>query len=152
MTKHGNRAYYQADQTSPFFSELQSIMRKSTGGVDVIRDALQPLQSEITAAFLYGSFVRQCDLRNSSDVDLMVIGDVRPRQLTEALSGVEQELGREVNPTVYTPNEFKQKLAQGHHFLTAVMHSEKLPIIGNTDVLAAAPQPREGSSTSDKPS
>jgi predicted nucleotidyltransferase len=151
-TKNGNRAYYQSDKTSPFFSELQSIMRKSSGGVDVLRDALEPFKGEISHAFIYGSFASQTNVRNISDVDLMVVGEIRPRQLTDTLARVEQALGREVNSTVYTPIEFKQKLSEGHHFLNTVMACERLPILGDMDVLATTSESRKDSHSPDKPS
>lgn len=133
----GNRAYFQADVSSPLFPELQGLMKKTLGGVDALREALMPLKERIELAFVYGSYATRTELRNTSDIDIMVVGDVSSREAVAALSKVEEALGREVNPTVYTSKEFNEKLSQGNHFLTTVARSEKLPIIGDTDVLAA---------------
>lgn len=136
-TTSGNRTYFQADRESPLFPELQGLLKKTVGGADEIKRALEPLAAQIEVAFIYGSFATQTEVRNSSDIDLMVIGEVTGRGLTDALAPAERALGREINLTLYTSAEFKSKLAQGNHFLTTVAASAKLPIIGDMDVLAA---------------
>lgn len=135
----GNRAYFQADLSSPLFPDLQSLLKKSVGAVDLIREALTPWRSQIDAVFIYGSFAGSAIVRNSSDIDLMVLGTIDGADLSDALLDVETTLGREVNPTLYTAKEFKEKLANGNHFLMTVVRSERLPILGNLDDLAATP-------------
>ncbi len=71
--REGNRVYYQADPDCPFRRELQGIMAKTVGLVEVLRDALAPLQSRIAVAFVHGS-VALSQKRAASDVDLIVIG------------------------------------------------------------------------------
>jgi hypothetical protein len=36
-----------------------------------------------------------------------------------------------VNPTVYAADEFRSKLASGHHFLTSVLKTEIVFLVGN---------------------
>ncbi|PYP92496.1 MAG: hypothetical protein DMG65_04010 [Candidatus Angelobacter sp. Gp1-AA117] len=40
-------------------------------------------------------------------------------------------MGRPTNPTVYSAREFKQKIANGNHFLNAVMKGKKVFLIGS---------------------
>jgi hypothetical protein len=51
------------------------------------------------------------------------------------LRHAEEALGRAVNPVLYPEAEFRQKLAEGQHFLTTVMVEPKLFVIGDADVL-----------------
>ena len=53
--KQGNQVYYQANPKSAIFSELKSMMVKTAGVADVLREALIPLTQRITTAFIYGS-------------------------------------------------------------------------------------------------
>ncbi len=53
--RQGRMAYYQANTSSPLFSDLRSLMLKTAGLVDVLADAIKPLFSKIRAAFVYGS-------------------------------------------------------------------------------------------------
>jgi uncharacterized protein len=48
----GRHVYFQADQTSSVFAELQSILAKTVGLVDVLREALAPLADAIRVALL----------------------------------------------------------------------------------------------------
>lgn len=135
----GNRTYFQADVTCPIFPELQGLLKKTVGGVQHIRTALAPLENQIDAAFIYGSYANQSELRNNSDIDLFVIGAVTGKQISEALLGLERDLGREISTSVYTLPEFQLKLTAGNHFLTAVMKSGILWIVGSKHVVAITP-------------
>lgn len=66
---------------------------------------------------------------------MLVIGEVGFGELARCLRGVQQRLGREVNPTVYRPGELARKLAQGHHFLTQVLAGPKIYLVGDEDEL-----------------
>lgn len=134
-SKDGNRTYYQANTGCPFFPELSSLLRKTAGLADVLRDALKALSKKIRVAFVYGSFATN-SAKAASDVDLMVIGSCSFGQVVGAIGDAQETLGREINPTVYPVKEWKEKLRSGHHFTTSVSKSAKIFIIGTGDDLA----------------
>lgn len=135
--RDGNRVYYQADADCPFMLELQGLIVKTAGLVDVLRELLKPLAERIRWAFVYGSVARGKE-QSQSDVDLMVIGDVRPSDVSAAIHPGTERLAREVNPTVYSTAEFTKKLESGYGFHRGVLDKEKLFIIGNERDLATA--------------
>jgi predicted nucleotidyltransferase len=141
--KDGNRVYFQADPACPFLGELQGIIAKTVGLIDVLHEALLPLASEITAAFIHGSVAKSLE-RASSDVDLIVIGSLGLSNLSPILEAVEERLSRPVNASIYTKQEFSKKIADKNHFLHAVIKKKKLFVIGNMDDLerTARRQPR----------
>jgi hypothetical protein len=51
----------------------------------------------------------------------MVIGNVGLSQLSPALRKTEERLGREVNVTNYSVDEFRKKVAENDHFLATVL-------------------------------
>jgi hypothetical protein len=57
----GNQKHYQANATSPLFSELRNIVLKTVGLAEPLRDALKPVSSSIRAAFVYGSVAKATD-------------------------------------------------------------------------------------------
>ena len=61
LSRHsaGNQVRYQANRDCPIFHELAGIFRKTCGLSDIIRTALQPLFTAITAAFIFGSSQRR---------------------------------------------------------------------------------------------
>jgi predicted nucleotidyltransferase len=68
-----------------------------------------------------------------SDVDLMIVGDVTLDEVLAQLTPVEREIGREINPTVYSTEEFRTRLQGGNHFLQSVLRGEKVILVGDLD-------------------
>ncbi|HEX9720089.1 MAG TPA: nucleotidyltransferase domain-containing protein [Ramlibacter sp.] len=131
--KRGNQQVYSADTGSQIYSELASILRKTSGMADVLVQALMPLAPSLRAAFIFGSVARGSETAGS-DVDLMLIGDVTFKQAVELLYPVQTTLGREVNAQVLSPSEFRKK-ARKQTFLVDVLAKPKIFLIGNEDDL-----------------
>jgi DNA-binding transcriptional ArsR family regulator len=132
--RQGRMAYYQANSDSPVFSELRGLLLKTAGLVDVLADTLKPLVARLQLVFVYGSIAND-QARSDSDIDLMVVGRVSPAELALPLRRARELLGREINPTVYTPAEFAKKRATKDHFLTEVLTKPRLLVLGNGDDL-----------------
>ncbi|MGA2064062.1 MAG: hypothetical protein ABSG86_03790 [Thermoguttaceae bacterium] len=132
--KEGNRVYFQANPDCPFFPELQGLMAKTVGLIDVLREALVPLHDRLGLAFVHGS-VAESREGAASDVDLIVIGSVGLAELSPVLEKAEERLGRPVNVTVYSLREFAKKLAAKNHFLCSVLDKEKLFVVGQPNDL-----------------
>ncbi len=130
----GNQVYFQANRESPIFPELQGLFVKTAGLHDAIREVLASLGRLVLAALIFGSAVRG-GLRASSDIDLLVIGDASFQEVVETLGRAQERLGRDINPTVYPPDEFETKLRAGHHFLTAVLSEPRMYVVGADDDL-----------------
>jgi predicted nucleotidyltransferase len=132
--KDSNRIYYTANKHHPLYSEIRNIVLKTIGLADLIKEALLK-SSEIKIAFVFGSIARN-DENAKSDVDLIVIGDVGLRKVTTLLSGMASKIGREINPHVFTQEEFTKRKAKHEHFITRVLQEQKIFIIGNENDLA----------------
>jgi predicted nucleotidyltransferase len=133
----GKQKHYQANQASPVFQELRSLVLKTSGLADVLREALAPSSGVIRAAFVYGSVARGEDTA-SSDIDLMVIADnLTYGDLFAALEEASTRLGRKVAPTIYSRKELTRRLKQDSSFLTRVFEQPKLWVIGGERDLAA---------------
>jgi len=131
----GNQVHYTANKDCPIFEELKNLVMKTFGLVDVLKAALMPLAPKISAAFIYGSFANGSQ-NHASDVDLMVVGEVSFSDVVGAVLPVQTKLRREVNPTVYSVKELREKLSEKHHFLTSVLEREKIFLIGSEHELA----------------
>ena len=130
----GRQTFFKANSDCPVFSELRNLIIKTFGVADVLRAALSPLADAIWVAFIFGSMAGS-EFKQGSDLDVMVIGDTAFAEVVAALSSVQETLAREINPTVYPPDEFKSKLAGGHHFLKTVLNGPKLFLIGDENEL-----------------
>ena len=128
--KDGKRVYYKVNQNCPIVEELQTIFVKTAGIADVLKSSLKKFGGRIEIAFVYGSVARTEEL-STSDVDLMIIGDVALTDLVPGLRRAEKTLGREVNPTIYSPEEFLRKLKARDSFIKTVMSDSKIFLKGN---------------------
>ena|SRR5215469_4814158 len=128
--KRGNQVYYRANSANPIFTELKGILTKTAGIRDVLYQALEPVKNRIRVAFIYGSVARGTETP-SSDIDLMLIGDVGFSEVTSYLNAVESKVGREINPTVYPPSEYVGKLKRRNHFLRSVLGQKKVFVVGD---------------------
>ncbi|HPD14792.1 MAG TPA: nucleotidyltransferase domain-containing protein [Planctomycetota bacterium] len=131
----GRQRYYRTNRRCPIFPDLQQLVLKTCGVADVLRAALKPLGARIRSAFVFGS-VAKGEPRAESDIDLLVVGDVTLRELVSALGAAQHQLGREVNPTVYSPSEFAQKAAEKQPFVRDVLRGPKLLVVGDEHELA----------------
>jgi len=131
--KDGNRLYYRANREHPLYPDILSLVLKTIGLGDILKNALRQ-DSGISIAFVFGSIARHEETAGS-DVDLMVIGKLGLRKLTGMLSGVSEQIGREINPHVLSVEEFIKRKAKREHFITQVLEAPKIFIIGNKNEL-----------------
>lgn len=135
VTAQGNQNHYQANPECPIYEELGSIVRKTFGIADEIRQALQPVAESIMYACVYGSIAKG-EERAGSDVDLLMVGeDLDYAEVMELLVPLEQSLGRTVNPTLLTPAAFQRKRVQVDSFLARVMAQPRIGVLGSEDGL-----------------
>jgi DNA-binding transcriptional ArsR family regulator len=145
--RDGNRRYCRANKEHPLYGEIHRIVIKTVGLVDVIRDAIG--DDKIRAAFVFGSIAQGMPMAES-DVDLMVIGSVSFRELSRRLSGAEERVGREINPYVIGAGELSTRLRAKDHFLSNVMDSDKMFIVGSEDELRDMGRTRMAETPHDK--
>src|ERR1700678_828048 len=80
----GNRAYYSAETNGPIFDDFYGLILRTAGIRDGLAENIEPFRKRIIAAFVYGSLARQ-EERATSDIDLMVIGDVGLAELAPTI-------------------------------------------------------------------
>ena len=135
MESIGNQKHYSANVTSPLFTELRSIVLKTFGLADVLKQALAPIAKQIHVAFIYGSIAKQEDTA-TSDIDLMLICDnLTYADLFTLLEEAQIQLGRSIHPTFYSPTEWKRRHRANNNFLTQVVNQPKIFLIGAEDEL-----------------
>jgi DNA-binding transcriptional ArsR family regulator len=125
--EQGNQVRYQANQQCPAFSELAGLLRKTTGAAQVLTDALAPLAPPL--ALIFGSVASGTETAHS-DVDLLVVGDLGFADIVRATHPAQAELGREINPVVYSIAEFQRRVQAGDPFVAEILAKPKLFLMG----------------------
>ena len=131
--RHGNRRYLRAGIGHPLYAPLRDIVMKTVGIVPLLRSSLGPEGIEL--AFVFGS-VATGTADALSDIDLLVVGKVGLREVVRRLSQAQEQLGREISPVVWTPNEFRKRRHGRDHFLARVLANPRLMVVGDENDLA----------------
>ena len=131
ITRQGNQNHYQANAANPIFNELKTIIQKTFGVVDILKAVLMPLLPRIDKAFIYGSIAKG-EEHAESDIDVMIVGDdISYSEVIELFASSEQQLGRQINPTLYSRAEFAERKGSRKSFITRVLAQPKLWLVGD---------------------
>jgi predicted transcriptional regulator len=140
-----NRLYYEVNQKYQFYAPLRAIFtniasdiepelqdkREDNGLVKKLRAT-----GNVQLAFETGAFVRD----HASGTDLFIMGDVNRARVAKLVSEMEQELGREINYTVMTEEEFTYRQRLNDRFLSGVLGAKKIILVDErTSGLKQAP-------------
>jgi len=133
----GNQKHYKANKKSPIFEELKGIVQKTFGLADVLRDCLSSQHDAINVAFIYGSVAKESD-RVSSDIDVLIVSsELSYSEVLALLDSTELKLGRTINPAIYQPEEFNNKLISDNNFIKRVIEQPKIFLVGTEDDIQA---------------
>lgn len=133
VEQEGNQHYYQANDQCPVFDELKGLVKKTFGLHDVLAEALKPILADLDLAFIYGSIAKGAE-HQASDIDLMLVGGgLNYGDVMALLMPVEEYLGRPVNPTLYSLDDFQARLKDGNSFLERLLEQPTLMIKGIID-------------------
>lgn len=127
--EQGNQVRYQANRQCPIYGELASLFRKTTGLADVLAHALHPLADSIKTALIFGSVARG-EETTSSDVDLLIVGDVGFADAVKALHPAQTVLSREINPVIYSSAEIQKRIRNKDPFIQQILKQDTLPVLG----------------------
>ncbi len=135
----GNQVRYQANQQCPVFPELAGLLRKTTGAAEMLAAALAPLAPPL--ALIFGSIARGTETSNS-DIDLLIVGDIGFADVVRATHPAQAELGRDINPVVYSANELKRRVDEQDPFVLDLLANPKIFLTGtNHDLSQLAGHP-----------
>jgi predicted nucleotidyltransferase len=131
----GNRKHFQANANSPLYAELCGIAQKTMGLAEPLREALRRFETDVDAAFVYGSVAKGTDSA-SSDIDIMLITDTLTYgDVFAALESTSASLGRRVNPTILSRKELSKRVKADSAFFTRVLSGAKVWLFGGMDAL-----------------
>jgi len=131
--KVGNLKYYSANLQSPLYPELKAIMDKTRAVPGTIAGALRAVEG-IVAAFLYGAKLDAL-ATDAGPLDLIVVGAPEMNALNQAVAGLEERLGREINLLVFDGAEFSRRREEGDPFVTEVLQGDRVVLVGSDDAL-----------------
>lgn len=129
-SSRGNQVSYQANRECLIFEELSSILRKTSGVADVLTSTLAPVTKNIEAALVFGS-VASGKANVNSDVDLLIVGSLSFSEAVKLLYPAQEILGREINPKLYSLEEWQLAISGGSAFIREILEKPTIRVIGD---------------------
>ncbi|MGQ9718481.1 MAG: nucleotidyltransferase domain-containing protein [Nitrososphaerales archaeon] len=129
--KKGKVTLVSLNKKLSYFTELKGMMMKTSGLGDLMRSALSELKG-IRYALIYGSFASGGEAE-SSDIGLLVVGNLSEEEVLKTVSQVEKEVGREINYILWSDKEFSNRIKSRHHLLIDIVRKPIIMLIGDED-------------------
>jgi DNA-binding transcriptional ArsR family regulator len=107
-SRMGRSALFEADEVNPAVSHLRALTTIAVGPQTRLAKALHGIPG-IERALIFGSFAaRAAGVPGTSpgDIDLLIIGTPRRRDVYDAIDGVDEAVRREVNVTFLRPERW----------------------------------------------
>lgn len=127
----GNPLLYTSSQ-DPALQPLVELFSQSNSLTSKLRELFAPME-KLESAAIFGSVARNAE-DATSDVDILVIGDISELKLNAMLRPLARAYGREFNASVFRPERFAELLAEGDEFACELMANPLLPLKGDLHV------------------
>lgn len=124
--KGEKKKYYQANDQFPLFEDLRNVMRKV--GILMNKSLVDGLQKEgeLSLVLLTGRFVDAAAILT----DVLIVSTCTPDVVASAIADFERDLGREVNYTALSPEEYRYRKEVGDRFLQAIFQEKHAVLFG----------------------
>ncbi len=126
----GNLVFYKINNQSVIYSELKRIFLKFEMLDEIISRDLP--KEKIKYALIYGSFAKGTESQ-SSDIDLLIIGDVNENTLLRSISKTERTIGREINYLLWKEEEFLERVGKKIPLIREISKTPIMMIVGEED-------------------
>ncbi|MCK4327924.1 MAG: nucleotidyltransferase domain-containing protein [Candidatus Diapherotrites archaeon] len=124
----GNLSLFKANKTSPIFEDLKNIFIKTISLGTLLKEKMKDYDT-IKYALIYGSFAQGVE-KQTSDIDLLVVGNISEDELHKVVMEFEKKTSRELNYILWKEKEFQQKAKQGISLLIDIAEHKVIMING----------------------
>jgi len=129
----GNLVYYSLNKNYPLYNELKNIIFKTIGVEGALREIINVMPG-VEIALVYGSFATGKETE-MSDIDLLIIGSPNEDELMTDIDKLEEKLRREINYTIYSRKEYKNRKRKRDTFIQNILTRPKILLKGTENEL-----------------
>jgi hypothetical protein len=134
--QRANRLFYSFRKDYPLYYDLLELVAKTSGlGLDLIKQRAK--LGRMKFVMLSGRFLRGLPKKSSTDVDLLVVGNVVLPELSQLVKAEEVRREREINYTVMTEEEFVFRKRRRDPFAHSILEGSRIMIIGDEEELVS---------------
>jgi predicted nucleotidyltransferase len=124
----GQLSIYSINQDCIFLEDLKNIFIKTDYLGTLIKTELI---NKVKYCLIYGSFAKGTENSNS-DIDLLVISEIKEDVLLKIIKKIEDITKREINFILWNENTFKTK-AKSNHLLKTINQNNIIMLVGEED-------------------
>ena len=126
--KDGNKIVYTLNKSCPIIWELRTIFFKDSELGKLLISSISSIEG-IKVAIVTEAFLKNIH-DGPSDIDMLFIGQIKIRDLTTTMNGLEKELGRVIKYAVMKPEDYEFGRRKKDPILMNALLSDKIIIIG----------------------
>lgn len=136
--KRGNRLYYFLNNQYEFYPELLRLISKSHG----LGKAISKKRRDIGSPkfVMFSSKFAQHKARGINEVDILLVGNLKLKELEPLIKAEETLRGHEINYTIMSSEEFDFRKARRDPFVNDILSGGRIMIIGDEDLLVEKKQ------------
>lgn len=129
-----NRLYYSLRKDYPLYFEILEVIAKTSGlGENVLKNRAK--LGKVKFAMISGRFVRGYDRKMKNEVDFLIVGTIVLPELAQLIKTEEARVGREINYTVMSEEEFDFRKRRRDPFVVEILKMSKVMVIGDEETL-----------------
>lgn len=126
--RRANLRYFKLNKKYLFYKEIKKIISKSFGIEFALKKLIDKF-SNIELSFIFGSIAKNFE-HSTSDIDLILIGNINQDLLIKNINKLEKELNREINYIIYDKKEFIEKIKKKNDFIIKILQEPKIILKG----------------------
>lgn len=126
-----NRLYYSLSKQYSFYFDLLNLSAKILGlGAEILKNRARI--GKIKYVMFSGKFARHLK-KGPEDIDLLIVGIVVLPELALIIKNEEKRIGREINYTIMTEEEFAFRKKRHDPFILSVLSGSRVMLIGDEE-------------------
>ncbi len=130
-TRKANLSLWEINKESPIYKEVRMLFLKTELIGERLRNIIKKFNVEF--AFIYGSLASGKE-EKGSDADLFIAGELKNEdEFLKELASYEQQIGREINYVLWSPEEFRKRVSEKHHLIQDLKDKPIIWIWGKED-------------------
>jgi predicted nucleotidyltransferase len=126
--RKGNLLLFKPNKQAPIYEDLKKLFIKTRSLGSLLKKRIKGYD-EIKYALIYGSFAQGME-KETSDVDLLVVGSISEGELHKVVMEFEEKSGREMNYILWTEKEFQKKAKEGISLLVDIVENKVIMLKG----------------------
>jgi hypothetical protein len=135
--QRANRLFYNFRKDYPLYYDLMELVGKTSGlGWEIIRNRVK--LGKVKFAMISGRYIRNLPKASSTDVDVLIVGNIVLPELAQIVRTEETKKTCELNYTVMTEEEFTFRKKRHDPFVLEILSGSRVMLLGDEEEMISS--------------